>query len=116
MKNETTDCEQPDGLPPVRWFIGDVVACKGKLKLEWNERAGKTAHYNEKQLAMRERSARNMLVHRHEAVEPVWDNAAHARWRDIHYNAEYGLQKLQLAKQVNHIDLDLPFRPVVPHH
>lgn len=100
-------------LPPVTWYIGDVVEDNGELKLEWTDPKHGRFLYTEENLAEFERSSRDMLINRHEEVEPEWTIEAHARWRDLHYNAEYGLEKLQLEKRERGIALNLDFRPVV---
>jgi hypothetical protein len=109
------DFEQSN-LPPVVFYIGDAVMHEGELKLEWNDPGHGKQHYTEEQLSMIERSSRDMLIHRHEEVVEHWGGwtaECHAYFRDRHYNAEYGLARLQEAKMAKNLPLTLAHRPVI---
>lgn len=109
MKNDFKE----SGLPPVKWYLGETVLHEGELKLEWHSPDYGLYLHNEESLAMLERSARDMLIERHKEVEPEWTTDIHAKWRDIHCNAEYGLARLQEAKMAKAMTLQTPCRPVV---
>jgi hypothetical protein len=112
MKNKYNNVS----LPPIEWYIGDTLESNGELKLEWSDPAYGKALYSEEQLLMIEQSARDMLINRHEEVVSHWGGwtkECHAYWRDRHYNAEYGLEKLQTAKLNRGLPLNSKLRPVV---
>lgn len=103
-------------LRDVIWFLGDVVQdADGEYKIEWNDPKRGLTLKNETALAMHKRSAEDMLIHRHESVEPQWTHEVWAKWRDIAINAERGLLRLQNFKRENEIALTTPYQPYQPN-
>ena len=97
------------------WMLGDVVEdADGEFKLEWHDPKYGTLLKTEEALAMHLRSSEDMLMNRHETVEPVWTLEVWAKWRDLALNSERGLQKLQRYKNEKNIALTTPFLPRMP--
>ena len=109
MKNEYNNST----LPPVTFYETDIVHDKDGLKLSWHDPEKGLQFYDEENLVMLELAARDMLVNRYISVEPEWTTEIHAKWRDLHYNAEHGLKKLQNAKLARGIMLKTDYRPVI---
>ena len=105
MKNifEQTGYTLPD------FYFGNIIEDRGILKLEWNDPQEGFQLLTEQDLLQKEKDSRCALG---TVNAPIGSSSWH-RQRNIHYSAEYGLEKLQSYKQQRQLPLETPFRPVI---
>ena len=97
-------------IAPVNFWFGGIIEDNGELKLEWTDQGdGETRLLDESDLVNIEHETRMALI-------SCADNLNHVQktqFRNMHYSAEYGLVKLQQAKQDAGKRLTTPFKHIV---
>lgn len=88
-------------------YYGGIVKDDGEFKLEWNDPKSGQTLVTEEDLRALEESSRNALGEVETGSED-WEYQ-----RNVHYSAEYGLERLQQFKLAENLNLTTPLRPVV---